>query len=50
VIARVIKRIGCDALFAGAHMERRQGRTSVASVSHAEEILLRTDIPVVVQP
>ena len=50
VIARVIKRIGCDSLFAGAHMEPRAGRTSIASVSHAEEILLRTDIPVVVQP
>jgi nucleotide-binding universal stress UspA family protein len=50
VIARVIKRIGCDALFAGAHMEHRPGRASVASVSHAEEILLHTDIPVVVQP
>jgi nucleotide-binding universal stress UspA family protein len=50
VIARVIKRIGCDALFAGAHMERRQGRASVAGVSNVEEILLYTDIPVVVQP
>src|SRR5207245_1731966 len=26
VVARVIKRIRCDALFAGAHMELRQGR------------------------
>ena len=50
VIARVIRRIGCDALFAGAHMEHRAGRASVAGVSHAEEILLHTDIPVVVQP
>lgn len=50
VIARVVKRVGCDALFVGAHMERRIGRASVASVSNAEEILLHTDIPVVVQP
>jgi len=50
VIARVIKRVGCDALFAGAHIEHRTGRPSVASVSHAEEILRHTDIPVVVQP
>jgi nucleotide-binding universal stress UspA family protein len=50
VIARVVKRVGCDALFAGAHMEQRKGRPSVASASHVEEILLHTDIPVVVQP
>jgi nucleotide-binding universal stress UspA family protein len=50
VIARVIKRVGCDSLFAGAHMEPREGRASVATVSHAEEILLRIEIPVVVQP
>ena len=50
VIARVVERIGCDALFAGAHLEQREGRASVASVSHVEEILLHTGIPVVVQP
>lgn len=50
VIARVVKRVGCDALFAGAHMEPREGRSSVAGVSHVEEILLHTDIPVLVQP
>ena len=50
VIARVVARVGCDALFAGAHMEQRHGRASVATVSHVEEILLHTDIPVVVQP
>jgi len=50
VVARVIKRIRCDALFAGAHMEIRQGRPSGVVVSHAEEILLHTDIPVVIQP
>jgi nucleotide-binding universal stress UspA family protein len=50
VIARVVKRVGCDALFAGAHLEARPGRASLAGVSHVEEILLHTDIPVVVQP
>ncbi len=48
VVARVIKRIRCDALFAGAHVPRE--RTSAIVVSHAEEILRHTDIPVVVQP
>jgi nucleotide-binding universal stress UspA family protein len=49
-IARVVERVGCDALFAGAHMEHREGRASIAGVSHVEDILLHTDIPVVVQP
>lgn len=48
VIAAVVKRVGCDALFAGAHVSR--GRASAVSVSHAEQILLHTDIPVVIQP
>ncbi len=48
VVARVVARTQCDALFAGAHVTR--GRTSKVSVSHAEEILRHTDIPVVVQP
>ena len=50
VVAQVIKRIRCDALFAGAHMEIREGRPSGVVVSHAEEILRHTDIPVVIQP
>ncbi len=50
VVARVIARTTCDALFAGAHLERRSGRTSQPVVSHAEEILRHTDIPVVIQP
>jgi nucleotide-binding universal stress UspA family protein len=45
-VARVIERTQCDALFAGAHVGERHAVT----VSHAEEILLRTDIPVVIQP
>jgi len=43
-VARVIERTGCDALFAGAHLG------SARPVSHAEEILQHTDIPVVIQP
>ena len=49
VVARVVERTKCDALFAGAHVTRT-GRTSKVTVSHAEEILRHTDIPVVVQP
>lgn len=48
VVARVVERTKCDALFAGAHLT--VGRTSKVSVSHAEEILRHTDIPVVIQP
>jgi nucleotide-binding universal stress UspA family protein len=50
VMARVIQRIHCDALFAGAHMSHVDGRPSAVVVSHAEEILRHTDIPVVIQP
>lgn len=45
-VARVIRLTQCDALFAGAHV----GKRSAVTVSHAEEILLHTDIPVVIQP
>ncbi len=48
VVARVVERTKCDALFAGAHISR--GRASKVTVSHAEEILRHTDIPVVIQP
>ena len=47
-VARVIQRTECDAPFAGAHVG--SGRRSDVTVSHAEEILLHTDIPVVIQP
>lgn len=51
VVAAVVKRRNCDALFAGAHVSRGiGGRTSGVTVSHAEEILRHTDIPVVIQP
>lgn len=45
-VARVIERTKCDALFAGAHV----GKHNAVTASHAEEILLHTDIPVVIQP
>lgn len=45
-VARVIQETQCDALFAGAHV----GKWATVMVSHAEEILLHTDIPVVIQP
>lgn len=45
-VARVIARTQCDALFAGAHV----AHGSDVTVSHAEEILRHTDIPVVIQP
>lgn len=47
-VARVVERTRCDALFAGAHVG--SGRRSDVTVSHAEEILLHTGIPVVIQP
>jgi nucleotide-binding universal stress UspA family protein len=50
VVARVIKRTRCDALFVGAHMSHVEGRPSAVVVSHAEQILRHTDIPVVIQP
>ncbi|MGH7700210.1 MAG: universal stress protein, partial [Gemmatimonadales bacterium] len=51
VAARVAARTRCDALFVGAHVARdTPRRPSPVLVSHAEEILRHTDIPVVVQP
>ncbi|HEY6091895.1 MAG TPA: universal stress protein [Gemmatimonadales bacterium] len=49
-VARVIARTQCDALFAGAHVGGGPSRRSAVTVSHAEEILLHTDIPVVIEP
>ncbi len=46
-VAHVIQRTQCDALFAGAHVGQH---TNAVTVSHAEEILLHTDIPVVIEP
>ena len=47
-VARVIQQTKCDALFAGAHAGKGGG--AGVMVSHAEEILSHTDIPVVIQP
>lgn len=47
-VARIVEQTQCDALFAGAHVG--SGHRSDVIVSHAEEILLHTDIPVVIQP
>jgi len=48
-VARVIKRIRCDALFAGAHMSHVEGRPAPWSY-RTRGILRHTDIPVVIQP
>jgi nucleotide-binding universal stress UspA family protein len=50
VIPAVLRRIHCDALFAGAHLARTPGRPSTVVASNAEEILRGTDIPVLIQP
>ena len=51
VVARIVRRLKCDALFAGAHVARDAPmRPSPVVVSHAEQILRRTDVPVVIQP
>ncbi|MGH9259036.1 MAG: universal stress protein, partial [Acidimicrobiales bacterium] len=51
VVATVVKRTRCDSLFAGAHVRRQgAGRPSPVVVSHAEQILLHTDIPVCILP
>jgi nucleotide-binding universal stress UspA family protein len=49
VVATVVRRAGADCLFAGAHVPRASERPSVV-VSHAEDILRHTDLPVIVQP
>jgi nucleotide-binding universal stress UspA family protein len=49
-VARVIERTRCDALFAGAHMPQAPDRPGAVVVSHAEDILRQTDIPVVIAP
>jgi len=46
VVERVIRQTQCDALFAGAHV----GKRAAVTISHAEQILLHTDIPVAIQP
>lgn len=50
VIARVVRAIRADALFAGAHVPHGPGERRPSVASHAEEILLHTDLPVAIQP
>jgi nucleotide-binding universal stress UspA family protein len=50
-VADLVRETRADALFAGAHVHREErGRPSPVVISHAEDILKRTAIPVVVQP
>jgi nucleotide-binding universal stress UspA family protein len=50
VIARVVRAIRADALFAGAHVPRGPGERRTSVASHTEDILLHTDLPVAIQP
>lgn len=51
VVADLVRETRADALFAGAHVHRQEaGRPSPVVISHAEDILKQTAIPVVVQP
>lgn len=50
-VARVIRETGCDVIFVGAQLApRTPGRPSPVVVSHAEQILRHTAVPVVIQP
>jgi nucleotide-binding universal stress UspA family protein len=49
VVAAVVRSAGADCLFAGAHVPRSTNRPSQV-VSHAEDILRHTDLPVIIQP
>jgi len=50
VIARLVREVRADALFAGAHVARGLGERRPSVASHTEEILLHTDLPVAIQP
>lgn len=50
VVARVVRTIRADALFAGAHIPRGLGEHRPSVASHTEDILLHTDLPVAIQP
>ncbi len=50
VVARVVRAIGADALFAGAHLPRGLGDRRPSVASHTEDILLHTDLTVAIQP
>ena len=50
VVARVVRAIRADALFAGAHVPRGPMERRASVASHTEDILLHTDLPVAIQP
>lgn len=50
VVGRVVRAIRADSLFAGAHVPRGFGEPRASVASHTEDILLHTDLPVVIQP
>jgi nucleotide-binding universal stress UspA family protein len=50
VVGRVVRAIRADALFAGAHVPRGPMERRASVASHTEDILLHTDLPVVIQP
>lgn len=50
VVARVVRAVRADALFAGAHVPRGPVERRPSVASHTEEILLHTDLPVAIQP
>ena len=50
VVAKVVRAIRADALFAGAHVPRGIGERRPSVASHTEDILLHTDLPVAIQP
>ena len=50
VIARLVREVHADSLFAGAHVPRGLGERRPSVASHTEDILLHTDLPVAIQP
>lgn len=49
VVARVVREVRADALFAGAHLPRGPGERRPSVASHTEDILQHTDMPVAIQ-
>lgn len=50
VVARVVRAVHADALFAGVHVPRGTGEPGARVASHTEDILMHTDLPVAIQP
>lgn len=49
-VARVVRAIHADALFAGVHVPRGPGEPGARVASHTEDILMHTELPVAIQP